>query len=113
MIRGHVALVRHLRAFMETSGLPWLQAHFKYEQDDDGRPIYERDRAEMSFAHNGKSVDVVIYAPSEDANHGEKLPLGKLAVRVDGVVMVKGPIDPVTWDRIVAAINADQVQIAC
>lgn len=111
MIRGHIALVRQLRAFMETSCLPWGQVKFRYDEDDDGRPIYDPRRAEMSFHHNGKSVDVVIVAPSDDRSEIDPLPLGKLAARIDGLV-IKGPIDQVTWDRIVTAINADSRQVA-
>jgi hypothetical protein len=107
MIHGHIALVRQLRSFMETSCLPWGQAHFHYDMNDEDRPIYDDGRAEMSFQHNGKNIDVVIWAPShEKAEGAESLPLGKLAARFDGN-LIKGPIDQTTWDEIVAAINSD------
>lgn len=107
MIHGHIALVRQLRSFMETSCLPWGQVRFHYDHDDEERPIYDDRRAEMSFGHNGKDIEVVIQAPSDEKHEGtECLPLGKLAARVGGNTVIKGPIDQVTWDQIVAAINS-------
>jgi hypothetical protein len=107
MIHGHIALVRQLRAFMETSVLPWGNVRFRYDHDDEERPIYDDHRAEMSFRHNGKDIDVVIFAPSDQKTEGaESLPLGRLAARVDGEV-IKGPIDQTVWDQIAAEINKE------
>lgn len=107
MIHGHIALVRLLRDFMERSQLPWANAEFRYDKDDEGRLILDERRAELSFALGGHSVDVVIHAPSDDASDGmERLPLGKLAARC-GDRVVKGPIDQVTWDTIVTMIQTN------
>ena len=105
MIRGHVALVRHLREFMERSGLPWGAVEFKYEIDEDGRPKLDDGRAEMAFSHRGRNIEIAIFAPAEVVVRGqEPLPLGRLSARCRGQ-LVKGPIDQTTWDRIVALID--------
>lgn len=106
MIRGHIALVRLLRAFMETSNLPWARVEFKNDKDDEGRAIYDPQRAEIAFRHRGKRVEVVIVAPSEERDH-DPLPLGRLAARIDESEVIKGPIDQATWDLIAAAINRE------
>jgi hypothetical protein len=108
LIHGHIALVRLLRSFMETSCLPWGEAHFVYDRDDEDRPIYDDRRAEMLFAHNGRDVEVMIVAPSDEKTEGvETFPLGKLAARIGRNTVIKGPIDQSTWDEIVAALNSD------
>lgn len=105
MIRGHVALIRQLRCFMETSGLPWTAVKFITDHDEDGRPFFDDDRAEISFRHHGKDVGIYVVAPSSDRIEGkENLPLGKLAGRVEDRV-VKGPLDQATWDSIIKLIN--------
>jgi|SRR5271166_2267509 len=105
MIRGHIALIRQLRAFMETSALPWADVKFKTEIGEDGRAIYDDARAEISFRHHDKAIDVYIVAPSPDQHDGvQGHPLGMLAGRCDDEV-IKGPIDQSTWDAIVKLIN--------
>jgi len=106
MIRGHTALVRQLRAFMEASNLPWGDVHFAYDRDDDGRLILDDQRLEVSFTYDGQRCDVVIFAPSQNAIDGvEPLPLGRLAARCNHR-MVRGPIDQTTWDHIVSLIKS-------
>lgn len=96
MIRGHVALIRQLQSFMETSGLPWTGVQFKEQEDE---------RLEVAFVHNGKPVDIYLIAPTPERRDGaENFPLGKLAGRC-GEQVVKGPLDQSTWDRIVRLIN--------
>jgi hypothetical protein len=117
MIRGHVALIRLLRGYMEGSNLPWSGVEFNYERDEDGREIYDDHRAEIAFPCAGKRVEVVIIAPSDDRDAaGECLPLGKLAGRIDGGQVIKGPIDQSTWDQIVKMIRSETdagLRIAC
>jgi hypothetical protein len=108
VIRRHVALVRQLQAFMEGSALPWGAVVFKYDKDDDGKPIYEPGRAEMSFTHRGRKVEVVIMSPSEERGENE-LPLGRLAARFEDGEIIKGPIDQAVWDRIVSALESKSV----
>jgi hypothetical protein len=106
VIRGHIALVRMLQAYFEGSRLPWGKVTFKHDKDDDDRPIYERDRVELTFTHRGRDIGIVIFAPDEERpEEGAGLPNGRLAARFDDGSIIKGPIDQATWDRIVAAIN--------
>lgn len=110
MIRGHIALIRLLRAYMEGSLLPWGEVTFKNDHDDDGRVLYDAHRAEIAFTHRGTPVEVVIIAPSDERIEGaESLPLGRLAARIANDHVVKGPIDQTTWDRIVHAIHCETV----
>lgn len=105
MIRGHVALLRQLRSFMESSGLPWSIVELRHERNEDGRILTDDTRAEISFPYHGQIVDVVIYAPSTDKVDGvESFPLGKLAARTDDGI-VKGPIDPATWNQILEMVS--------
>lgn len=106
MIRGHVALVRQLRAFMENSNLPWQRVSWDYDTDEDGRTVYTDDRAEMHFPMHDSVARVAIFAPTADVDAGERLPLGRLACQYKGQV-VKGPIDQRTWDQIVEMINRE------
>lgn len=105
MIRGHVALVRQLRAFMETSGLPWNKVRFISEYGDEGEPLIDDNRAEITFAVSGVQINITIWAPATEEIPGiGLLPLGRLAARCGGEV-VKGPIDQTTWDAIVKLIK--------
>ena len=105
MIRGHIALVRILRGFMEGSRLPWSAVKFRYEQNDDMRNIYDAGRAEMSFPYRGQEFEVVIYAPTDDPWATERWPLGRIACRcVDDGEVIKGVLDQSTWDQIEAMI---------
>lgn len=107
MIRGHVALIRQLRAFMEGSALPWTQVKFNTAHDDDGRPFYDDHRCEVSFLHHGTRVNIVIFAPSTERIEGvEPLPNGRLAARC-GNEVIRGPIDTATWDAIMKLINQE------
>ena len=107
MIRGHVALVRQLRSFMEMSGLPWTAVRFRYDHDEDGRPYLDNNRIEISFQYRGHQCDVVILSPTEEPIEGvEHMPLGRIAGRC-GTRVVKGPIDQSTWDDIVRMINEE------
>jgi hypothetical protein len=103
MIRGHVALIRQLRSFVETSGLPWGSIRIKSEYDEDGRRVSSEDSAEIVFLYGDRAINIAIWAPGTVLN-GESLPLGRLVVRCDGAV-VKGPIDQSTWNEIVKLIR--------
>lgn len=105
MIRGHVALIRLLRSFVETSGIPWSDVTLQLEHDEDGRIVTDDTCAQISFSYHGHDVDVVIHAPSPDKIDGvELMALGKLAARCEGKV-IKGPIDPSTWNTILQTIS--------
>lgn len=60
MIRGHIALIRQLRHFVEDSGLPWRDVTLRHERDDDGYILRDDDKAEVAFHANGKFVEVAI-----------------------------------------------------
>lgn len=105
MIRGHVALIRQLRSFFETSSLPWGAVRFVNDHDEDGRVIYDDLHAQIKFTHRDKTFEIGIWAPSPDRIEGRpNYPLGDLAARRNGE-LVRGPIDQVTWDRIVEFMN--------
>lgn len=106
MIRGHVALVRLLQAFMEGSMLPWGKVRFINDKDEDGRIIYDDRQVEIAFDAGGQTVEVVIRAPSEErVEDVDPLPLGRLAARFADGTVIKGPIDQAVWERIVAALD--------
>lgn len=105
MIRGHVALIRQLRSFVESSGLSWGAVRFRYEHDEDGRPYLDNSRIEIGLTHGKHNCDVVIIAPMEEALSGqEPMPLGRLVGRC-GDRVAKGPIDQATWNSIVEMLN--------
>ena len=108
MIRGHIALIRQLRHFVEDSGFPWRDVTLRHDKDEEGYILRDDDKAEISFHSNGKFVEVAIFTPSTDGEHrpdGKNiLPLGKLSARIDGKV-TSGPIDQATWDKIRQAIH--------
>ena len=108
MIRGHIALVRQLRNFVEGCGLSWKEVTLRHERDEEGYILRDDDRQEIAFKSNGKFIEVAIFAPSLDETHRPDginiLPLGKLSARIDGHV-IKGPLDQATWDIIRQAIH--------
>jgi hypothetical protein len=108
VIRGHIALIRQLRSFVEAAGLPWNKVSIRHELDDEGYILRDDDKAEIALRTNGKFVEIAIFTPSSDETHrpdGKNiLPLGKLSARIDGKV-TSGPIDQATWDKIKQAIH--------
>ena len=106
MIRGYTALIRQLRSFMETSGLPWGSIRTKSEYDEDGRYVTSEDSAEIVFLYGKRTINIAIWAPGTVLN-GESLPLGRLVARSDGKV-VKGVIDQSTWNEIVKIIRNEE-----
>ncbi|TAL08275.1 MAG: hypothetical protein EPO02_13310 [Nitrospirae bacterium] len=107
MIRGHVAMVRQIRSFLERSHVPFSDIQFIYEKDDENRIILDEQFAEASFRVGGHVFEVAVRAPTEDGVEGiDPLPLGRIAVRLaGGRVLVKGPIDTSTWDEVEKIIN--------
>lgn len=102
MIRGHVALARHLQNYLESSSIPISAWAPEYEIDpDDGKPIYIDSRLDGVLSWAGEKFDVILVAPSDDdGDDPEKRnePLGRLAVRRqrDGLT-VRGVLDISTW----------------
>jgi hypothetical protein len=109
VIRGHIALIRQLRHFVEDSGLSWKNVTIRHERDEEGYILRDDDKAEISFPIDGKLIEVAIFCPSTDGEHrpdGKNiLPLGKLSARINGHV-TSGPIDQTTWDKIRDVIHA-------
>lgn len=107
MIRGYVALIRTLRAFMEESGLPWGSVHFVTERDDDNRPIWDDSRIEISFTHRDDHIGISIWAPAEKPIPKiGSIPNGRIAVRSSRGV-ISGPIDQSTWNDIINFISEE------
>jgi hypothetical protein len=92
-IRLNAAMARQLRAFIETSGVPWNSVTVRH--GDDGR-------VDATFIFNSRRVEVYIVPPCQEPNdrfQGELLIHGRLAGRVDDGRAISGIIDQMTWDR--------------
>jgi hypothetical protein len=100
MIDRRVALIRTLRGFLDSSGVPRDAAGMRYANGNDRL-------VGANFVWRGRDVFVQFVAPSQDQDEqfeGEVLPLGRISAYIDGNgPVIKGPINQRTWDDIIAA----------